>query len=91
MGDSVRSEWLKKEVYLQFGQFLLSSALMDLDACPVEGFLSEKMDDLLGLEAQGLTSVVVGVVGHRSANDPNTLDKVAKARFSRDQVVTELK
>lgn len=91
MGDSVRSEWLKKQVYLQFGQFLLSCALMDLDACPVEGFQPEKMDELLGLTAQGLTSVVVGVVGHRSVNDFNTLDQVAKARFGRDQVVTELK
>lgn len=34
--------------------------------------------------------VVLGVVGHRSASDFNTPDKVTKARFPRDQVVTEL-
>ncbi|WP_210396160.1 nitroreductase family protein [Motiliproteus sediminis] len=91
MTDAERLEWMKKQVYLMFGQFLLSCALLDLDACPVEGFLPEKMDELMALKARGLTSVVVGVVGQRSTDDFNSLDKAAKVRFQREQLVTEVR
>ncbi|MBY5991435.1 nitroreductase family protein [Ferrimonas balearica] len=91
MSPAERQEWMKRQVYLVFGQFLLSCALLDLDSCPVEGFLPEQMDPLLDLQAKGLTSVVAGVVGQRSETDFNTLDKAAKVRFARPQMVTEIR
>ncbi|MGI9275028.1 MAG: nitroreductase family protein [Endozoicomonas sp.] len=91
MSETDRFYWTRDQVYLMFGQFLLSCALMDLDACPVEGFSREEMDKLLGLEGKGLGSVVVGIVGNRSEDDFNTPAKVAKVRFPRDQVVTEIR
>ncbi|HEY5717531.1 MAG TPA: nitroreductase family protein [Motiliproteus sp.] len=91
MDEAARAEWMKRQVYLLFGQFLLSCALLELDACPVEGFLPEKMDELMALPARGLTSVVIGVVGQRSSNDFNSLDKAAKVRFPRERFLTEVR
>ncbi len=91
MSQADRQEWMKRQVYLMFGQFLLSCALLELDACPLEGFVPETMDGLLGLPERGLTAVVAGVVGQRSADDFNTLEKAAKVRFAKEQVITEIK
>jgi len=91
MSEAERGEWMKKQVYLMFGQFLLSCALLDLDACPVEGFVPQRLDELMALEARGLTSVVVGVVGQRSTDDFNGLDKAAKVRFPRERFLTEVR
>jgi len=91
MSEAERGEWMKRQVYLQFGQFLLSCALLDLDACPVEGFRPAKMDELMALATRGLTSVVVGVVGQRSTDDFNSLDKAAKVRFTREHFLTEVR
>ncbi|TKB48865.1 NAD(P)H nitroreductase [Ferrimonas sediminicola] len=91
MDPADRQEWLKKQVYLLFGQFLLSCGLLELDACPVEGFLPEDLDTLMGLEEKGLTSVVTALVGVRSNEDFNTLDKAAKVRIPRERFVTEVK
>lgn len=85
-----RQEWMKRQVYLVFGQFLMSCAMLEMDSCPVEGFLPGVMDELLDLQSKGLTAVVSGVVGQRHADDFNTLEKAAKVRFERANMVTEV-
>ncbi|SHG81665.1 nitroreductase family protein [Ferrimonas marina] len=90
MTEEQRLEWMKRQVYLVFGQFLLSCALLDLDSCPVEGFLPEQMDQVLDLKAKGLTSVVAAVVGQRSEEDFNSLDKASKVRFGQDAMITRI-
>ena len=84
-------EWLKRQVYLVFGQFLTSCALLDINSCPIEGFDTKAMDELLGLKEKGLTSVVSAVMGIRDSSDFNTLDKAAKVRFPREKMITEIK
>jgi nitroreductase/dihydropteridine reductase len=84
-------EWLKRQLYIVFGQFLTSCALLDIDSCPIEGFDTKAMDQLLGLKEKGLTSVVSAVIGERDMSDFNTLDKAAKTRFPREKMITEIK
>ncbi|PVZ70570.1 nitroreductase family protein [Pelagibaculum spongiae] len=90
MEPGKKSEWLKQQVAMAFGQFMLSCQLLELDCCPIGGFSEEAMDQLLGLKEKGLTSVVVAAVGYRSEEDFNTVDKAAKARLSQQEVITEL-
>ncbi|WP_026958147.1 nitroreductase family protein [Aliagarivorans taiwanensis] len=90
MSHEMRIEWLKRQVYLVFGQCMLSAALLEMDSCPIEGFLPEQMDDALELHDKGLTSVVAVAIGQRSEDDFNTLDKAAKVRFPREAMITEL-
>jgi nitroreductase/dihydropteridine reductase len=90
MSDHECQEWLKRQVYIVFGQFLTSCALLDIDSCPIEGFDTKAMDKLLGLSEKGLTSVVSAVIGQRDSSDFNTPDKAAKVRFPREKMITEI-
>ena len=90
MTDDECQEWLRRQVYIVFGQLLTSCALLDIDACPIEGFDTNAMDKLLGLQEKGLTSVVSAVIGERDPEDFNTLDKAPKVRFPREKMITEI-
>lgn len=91
MSDTERQEWLKRQACIVFGQFLTSCALLKIDSCPVEGFDTEVMDQLLGLKEKGLTAVVTAVIGKRDISDFNTLDKTKKVRFPREKMITEIR
>jgi len=91
MPEDEKSEWLKRQLYIVFGQFLTSCALLEIDACPIEGFDTATMDELLGLKEKGFTSVVSAVIGKRSVDDFNDITKAPKVRFAREQMITEIK
>jgi len=78
-------DWAKQQAYIALGQLMLSAALLGLDACPMEGFVPAKFDEVLGLEKEGLTTAVLCPVGYRSADDRYaTLPKV---RFEAGMVI----
>ncbi len=62
-------EWSKNQAYLAMGNLLTLCAIEEIDACPMEGFQSNAYDDLLDLNAKGLTSVLVMPVGYRAKDD----------------------
>jgi len=84
MGDIVNgprsaevNEWATRQSYIAFGTLMLAAAVMGVDACPIEGMVPAKVDEILGLEAQGLGSVAACALGYRSADDKYaTLPKV---------------
>ena len=90
MTPEYKGEWLRQQAAMAFGQFMLSCQLVNVDCCPIGGFSMEKMDELLGLKEKGLTSVVVAAIGFRTEDDFNTPEKTPKARFSQDEVITEM-
>ena len=55
----------------------------------MEGFSSEAVDEILGLRARGLRSVVIIPLGYRQ-EDGDWLVKLEKVRRPRDQFVTEV-
>ncbi len=67
--SAVKDVWAARQAYLCLGFLLHTCALLKIDACPIEGFVPESYDHMLGLTAQGLSSVVVAAVGFRSAED----------------------
>ena len=77
--------WAARQVYIALGVFLASAALMGVDACPMEGFQSDKYDEILGLKEKGLGSVVIATAGYRSADDKNAA--LAKVRFDPKDVI----
>jgi nitroreductase / dihydropteridine reductase len=54
-----------KQAYIGFGVALAEAALLKVDATPMEGFDSGKLDELLGLEALGLRSTTIMPLGYR--------------------------
>lgn len=61
---------------------------MHIDACPMEGFIAAKYDEILGLTELGLSSVVVLPVGFRSVDD-ETAGR-AKVRYETNEVILEI-
>jgi nitroreductase len=79
-------EWSKNQAYLALGNLLTICAMEKIDSCPMEGFISEEYDKILGLKEKGLTSVLVLPVGFRAKDDVfSTFKKVRKDM--RDSVI----
>lgn len=62
-------DWSTKQAYLAMGNLLTVCALAEIDACPMEGFIPEEYDNILGLDERGLKSVLVMPVGYRADDD----------------------
>jgi len=70
--------WGAKQAYIALGVMLTAAAELGIDACPMEGFQAGKFDEILGLKALGLTTVVIAPIGYRSSED--VYSKMAKVR-----------
>ena len=85
MNDAIVSHWAAKQCYIALGNFMTAAALAGIDTCPMEGFVQEQFDEILGLSAQGLTSVVCCPAGYRAADD--TYASMAKIRWDKSAVI----
>ena len=88
LGEPERKAWATKQVYIALGNFLTSAALLGIDACPMEGIEPTKYDEILGLDKQGLSAVVVATAGYRAATDKYAAQK--KVRFPKEEVLVEV-
>jgi len=79
--------WNKNQAYLALGNLLTVCALEKIDACPMEGFIPEKYDEVLGLHEKNLTSTLVLPVGFRA--DDDYMKDLKKVRKNTDDVVIE--
>ena len=80
--------WMEKQAYLALGNLLTACALEEIDACPMEGFEPAKYDELLQLEAMGLSSVLVLPVGYRAEDD--FFSGLKKVRRGVNEVIIEI-
>lgn len=63
---------------------MTAAATLGIDTCPMEGFMPEKYDEILGLKARNLGSTVLLACGYRHPEDPAA--KRAKVRFEKSEV-----
>lgn len=75
------NQWTAKQTYIALGQVLLSCALLQIDATPMEGFDRKALDELLDLSKDGLSASLLCPIGYRHAEDPYiALKKVRKTK-----------
>ncbi len=79
------TEWAIRQAYIALGQFMAACALLGVDTCPMEGFRPDKFDEVLGLEADGLTTAVLCPAGYRSEDDRYA--GLPKVRFAAEHMV----
>ena len=79
-------EWAARQVYIALGQLMLAAATLNIDTCPMEGFVPAKYDEVLGLEGTGWTTTVLCPCGYRSIDDKYA--KLPKIRFDEKTVIT---
>ena len=61
--------WSAKQAYIALGTALAAAATAKIDACPMEGFDAKQYDEILGLTALQLKSVVIMPIGFRAEGD----------------------
>ena len=62
-------QWTARQAYIALGNLLTCTALLGVDACPMEGFVPAEFDKVLSLTAQGYAAVVCCALGYCSAED----------------------
>ena len=88
MSDSDKKTWSTKQAYIALGMMLAEAASLGIDSCPMEGFLPDQYDAVLGLTEQKLRSVVLLPIGYRSESDKNQHAK--KVRWALSEIVVKL-
>ena len=78
-----------RQAYIALGFAMLAAAEQEVDSTPMEGFDPESVDEILGLEALGLRSVVLLPLGYRDASG-DWLVQMPKVRKSLDALVTNI-
>ncbi|PWH82591.1 NAD(P)H-dependent oxidoreductase [Algibacter marinivivus] len=64
-----RQKWSTNQAYIALGNLMTVCAIEGIDACPMEGFLPNKFDEILKLNEYGLKSVLLLPVGYRAEDD----------------------
>jgi len=80
--------WATNQAFLAMGTLLTVAATEAIDACPMEGFESDKYDEILGLNRLNLKSVLVLPVGFRAKDD--MFSEFKKVRRPISDVIIEL-
>lgn len=76
--------WAQKQAYLALGNLLNAAAELKIDVTPMEGFLPEQYNEILGLKEKGLHATLVATIGYR--HDEDDTQHYAKVR----KPITEL-
>lgn len=79
-----------RQAYIGLGTALIAAADEEVDSTPMEGFDPDKVDEILGLRARGLRSVVMLPLGFREP-EGDWLVTLKKVRRPREQFVVEMK
>ena len=74
-GDATLN-WTARQAYIALGTGLIAAAEQEVDATPIEGFDPAALDEILGLKARNLRSVVILALGYREA----TIDQLGNAK-----------
>lgn len=77
--------WAKNQAYLILGNLLTVCAQQQIDSCPMEGFVPEKIDELLDLKSKGLKSSLLLPVGYRATDD--LMSQLKKVRRPQKEMV----
>ena len=78
--------WAKNQVYIALGQLLSIAAMLEIDACPMEGISRQDYDKYLNLDSS-FSTVVICPLGYRSPEDKYA--EFPKVRFSKEKIIKE--
>ncbi len=78
-------EWAARQAYIALGSLMTCAALLNVDACPMEGLVPAEYDKILGLEGGDYKTVVACALGYRAASDKYA--SLAKVRYETGDLV----
>lgn len=88
MSDQRRENWAIRQTYIALGSMMAACAALEVDSCPMEGFIPNEYDDILKLADRKLHASLVLPIGYRSPDDPN--QHLKKVRKPLDEMVVRI-
>lgn len=76
------------QTYIALGNLMTICALEKIDNCPMEGFIPEKIDEILELKKRNLKSVLLLPIGYRA--DDDVMSKLKKVRKPLEEIVINI-
>ncbi len=83
-----KESWAKNQAYIALGNLLTYCAVEGIDTCPMEGFVADAYDEVLGFHNMGLKSVLVVPLGIRSSDDKH--QNLPKVRRNTDDIIKHI-
>jgi len=78
-----------RQAYIAFAFAMAEAASLKVDSTPMEGFINEELDTLLGLQEKGLKSVTILPIGYRDEKN-DWLVNLKKVRNPKETFITEI-
>ena len=66
------------QTYIALGNLMTICGFEEIDSCPMEGFIPEKIDEILQLKKRNLKSILLLPIGYRA--DDDIMSKLKKVR-----------
>ncbi|GAA4312588.1 NAD(P)H-dependent oxidoreductase [Mucilaginibacter gynuensis] len=88
-GEAWQAHHAAKQSYISFAMAIAAAAEQKIDATPIEGFLPEKLDELLNLTGSGYKSTVILPLGYRETEN-DWLVNMKKVRTPKDAFITHI-
>jgi len=85
----INYEHAARQAYIGLGTALIAAAEEGIDSTPMEGFVPDEVDAILGLKERGLCSVILLPLGYR-ADEGDWLVNLKKVRRSSENFITEM-
>ncbi len=89
-GQEANYQAAARQAYIALGSAMIAAAAEGVDATPMEGFDPAAIDQILGLTARNLRSVIILPLGYRS-EEGDWLVNLKKVRRTRENFITEIK
>lgn len=89
LGEDWHAHHASKQSYIAFGLAIAAAAEQKIDATPMEGFLADKLDDLLKLTGSGYKSTLILPLGYREEEN-DWLVNMKKVRTPKEDFITEM-
>ena len=65
--DHTIEMWSEKQCYLAAANMMSAAAFIGIDSCPIEGFMSDKVDEILGIDRKIFQSAIIIPLGYRAS------------------------
>ncbi len=83
--SAIAGFWAQRQAYIAMGFLMETAALMNIDACPMEGLDPEAYDKILELTSSPYATVAAVALGYRHADDK--YQHLKKVRFTKEDVI----
>ena len=88
LDDGSKNIWASKQTYLAMGNLLNAAAELKIDVTPMEGFVPELVNEILGLDKLGLNASLLATLGYR--HDEDVTQHYKKVRKSNEDLFITL-